>query len=331
MTSLHKYTISVLAEKIKNGNRRSLAQAITLIESTVNKHREQSKTLLKKLSGSSTASLKIGLTGTPGVGKSTFIESLGLHLIQCGKKIAVLTIDPTSSTSGGSILGDKTRMELLSRDPNVFIRPSPNSGSLGGVGRRTRDAITLCEAAGFDIILIETVGVGQSETMVSEMTDIFCLLIAPAGGDELQGVKRGIIEMSDIILINKADGKLESIAKTTCSEYKNALSLFRKRKYDPPQFPKVMTISAIKGFGLEQAWAEIEILITWRKQHGFFSKIRDEQQLMSFKRELENHFQNQLMQSEFIIKERHLLENKIRRKEISANSAAELLISKIFN
>jgi LAO/AO transport system kinase len=191
-----------------------------------------------------------------------------------GLKVAVLAVDPSSARSGGSILGDKTRMERLSRDPNAFIRPSPSQSHLGGVARRTREAIDLCEAAGFDVVLIETVGVGQSETVVAEMSDLFLLLLAPGGGDELQGVKRGIMEMADIILVNKADGDLKSAATRTCADYAGALRLLRKRPQDPDGYPKAMTVSALEERGLETAWADMQTLVNWRREHGHFATRR---------------------------------------------------------
>lgn len=222
-------SVDDLAPRILSGERRALARAITLVESIRADHRAAATALLDRVGQAGRQALRIGLSGTPGVGKSTFIESFGLMLTGQGLKVAVLAVDPSSSRSGGSILGDKTRMEFLSRDPNAFIRPSPSQTHLGGVARRTREAVALCEAAGFDVILIETVGVGQSETLVAEMTDLFILLMAPAGGDELQGVKRGIMEMADIILVNKADGDLKPAAMRTVADYAGALRLLRKR------------------------------------------------------------------------------------------------------
>lgn len=214
--------ITDMAERIKRGERRALARAITLVESGHADHRVQATELLAAL-GTDREALRIGLSGTPGVGKSTFIESFGLMLTQQqGLRVAVLAVDPSSARSGGSILGDKTRMDLLSRDPNAFIRPSPSQTHLGGVAQRTREAVALCEAAGFDVVLIETVGVGQSETVVAQMSDLFLLLLAPAGGDELQGVKRGIMEMADVIVINKADGDLKATATRTQADYAGA-------------------------------------------------------------------------------------------------------------
>ncbi|MEM9140555.1 MAG: methylmalonyl Co-A mutase-associated GTPase MeaB, partial [Pseudomonadota bacterium] len=206
-----------LTDGIRAGERRALAQAITLVESTRADHRDLSRGLLERLGVGHSVARRIGLSGTPGVGKSTFIEALGLHLTGSGHRVAVLAVDPSSARSGGSILGDKTRMEQLSRHPNAFIRPTPSHGALGGVARRTRETIRLVEAAGYDTVLVETVGVGQSETMVAEMTDVFLLLLAPAGGDELQGVKRGIMEIADLILVNKADGALKPVAEATRS------------------------------------------------------------------------------------------------------------------
>ncbi|MBE0455180.1 methylmalonyl Co-A mutase-associated GTPase MeaB [Roseovarius autotrophicus] len=263
-----------LSDRILSGDRRALARAITLVESARADHREDAARLLEQVNRAGRAAIRIGLSGTPGVGKSTFIESFGLMLTGQGLRVAVLAVDPSSARSGGSILGDKTRMERLSRDPRAFIRPSPSQSHLGGVARRTREAVTLCEAAGFDVVLIETVGVGQSETVVAEMSDIFVLLLAPAGGDELQGVKRGIMEIADLILVNKADGDLKPVATRTCSDYAGALRLLRKRPQDPPGFPKAMTVSALTEDGLEKAWTEIRALIDWRRTEGHFAARR---------------------------------------------------------
>ena len=265
--------IPQLAQGVANGERRALARAITLVESGRADHRQAAIALLAQLD-SGKQSLRIGLSGTPGVGKSTFIESFGLLLTGMGKRVAVLAVDPSSARSGGSILGDKTRMEHLSRDPLAFIRPSPSQTELGGVARRTREAVALCEAAGFDVILIETVGVGQSETVVAQMSDLFVLLLAPAGGDELQGVKRGIMEMADLILVNKADGELKAQATRTCADYAGALRLLRKRPQDPDGFPKAMTVSALEQAGLEAAWESMLALAEWRRDSGIWDSTR---------------------------------------------------------
>ncbi|WP_121630734.1 methylmalonyl Co-A mutase-associated GTPase MeaB [Tropicibacter alexandrii] len=275
-----------MAEQILAGNRRALARAITLVESGRADHRAQALELLETLRGHDRQALRIGLSGTPGVGKSTFIEAFGCFLTGQGLKVAVLAVDPSSARSGGSILGDKTRMERLTRDKNAFIRPSPSQSQLGGVARRTREAIDLCEAAGFDVILIETVGVGQSETMVAEMSDLFLLLLAPAGGDELQGVKRGIMEMADILLINKADGDLKTTAIRTCADYAGALRLLRKRPQDPEGFPKALTVSAIEENGLEKVWGEMTALNDWRQENGHFEARRAAQARFWFEAEV---------------------------------------------
>jgi LAO/AO transport system kinase len=264
-----------LTQPLVQGNRRALSQAITLIESTRPEHRLRALRLLSELPNRQ--ALRIGLSGTPGVGKSTFIEAFGKQLTAQGLRVAVLAVDPSSARSGGSILGDKTRMETLSRDPNAFIRPSPSRAELGGVARRSRETVRLCEAAGFDVVLIETVGVGQSETLVAEMSDLFILLLAPAGGDELQGVKRGIMEIADIILVNKADGALRDTALRTVADYAGALRLLRKRPHDPEGFPRALPVSAYSGEGLERAWAEMTELAGWRRARGHFEARRAEQ------------------------------------------------------
>ncbi|MGR3323169.1 MAG: methylmalonyl Co-A mutase-associated GTPase MeaB [Pseudooceanicola sp.] len=278
--------VSQLAEKVIAGDRRALARAVTLVESSRADHREKAAELLEALRGAGREAVRIGLSGTPGVGKSTFIESFGSMLTGKGHRVAVLAVDPSSTRSGGSILGDKTRMEKLSRDPNAFIRPSPSQSQLGGVARRSREAVALCEAAGFDVVLVETVGVGQSETMVAEMTDLFVLLLAPAGGDELQGVKRGIMEMADLILVNKADGALKDTATRTCADYAGALRLLRKRTQDPEGYPKAMTVSAVEQSGLEAAWDAMSELVAWRREAGFFSENRAAQARYWFREEV---------------------------------------------
>ena len=278
--------IDSLATAIQAQDRRALARAITLVESARADHRVQALTLLQAL-GTRHQALRIGLSGTPGVGKSTFIESFGLMLTAQGVRVAVLAVDPSSARSGGSILGDKTRMERLSRDPLAFIRPSPSQTQLGGVARRSREAVALCEAAGFNVVLIETVGVGQSETMVAQICDLFVLLLAPAGGDELQGVKRGIMEMADLILVNKADGDLQAAALRTCADYAGALQLLRRRPQDPDGFPKASPVSALTQTGLADAWADLQFLANWRKQHGHWADQRATQARHWFEQEVQ--------------------------------------------
>ncbi|MCL1627519.1 methylmalonyl Co-A mutase-associated GTPase MeaB [Roseibaca sp. V10] len=269
--------VSALAQGVLNGERRALARAITLAESGRTDHRAEATALLEELAQSGRQAIRIGLSGTPGVGKSTFIESFGLMLIEKGLRVAVLAVDPSSKRTGGSILGDKTRMDHLSRAPQAFIRPSPSQSHLGGVARRTRDAVALCEAAGFDVVLVETVGVGQSETVVADLSDVFLLLLAPAGGDELQGVKRGIMEAADMIVVNKADGDLKATANRTCADYAGALRLLRKRPEDPEGFPKALTVSALENNGLPGVWDEIIALVNWRRAHGHWDRRRAEQ------------------------------------------------------
>lgn len=273
-----------LYEPLVAGDRRALSRAITLVESTRPDHRARAQALVGALPPAQ--ALRIGLSGTPGVGKSTFIEAFGRMLTGQGLRVAVLAVDPSSARSGGSILGDKTRMELLSRDPRAFIRPSPSSAQLGGVARRTREAVRLCEAAGHDVVLIETVGVGQSETLVAQMSDLFVLLLAPAGGDELQGVKRGIMEMADLILVNKADGELLSAARRTVADYAGALRLLRRRVQDPEGFPKALPVSAVDGAGLEEAWRQMRDLDGWRRAEGHVDRIRAGQARDWFEAEL---------------------------------------------
>jgi LAO/AO transport system kinase len=275
-----------LGKRVLAGERRALARAITLVESRRTDHREQATCLLEQVASAGRQALRVGLSGTPGVGKSTFIESFGKMLTGQGLRVAVLAVDPSSARSGGSILGDKTRMDRLARDPNAFIRPSPSQTHLGGVARRTREAVTLCEAADYDVVLIETVGVGQSETVVAEMSDLFLLLLAPAGGDELQGVKRGIMEMADVILVNKADGDLKPAATRTCADYAGALRLLRKRPQDPDGFPKAMMVSAIEENGLQEAWAQMTSLADWRKQTSHWAGRRAAQADYWFRQEV---------------------------------------------
>ncbi|QJF52390.1 methylmalonyl Co-A mutase-associated GTPase MeaB [Roseobacter ponti] len=279
--------IAELARRTAAGERRALARAITLVESARADHRTQAIELMEALPKDREA-LRIGLSGTPGVGKSTFIESFGMMLTGRALKVAVLAVDPSSTRTGGSILGDKTRMDRLARDPAAFIRPSPSQTHLGGVARRSREAVALCEAAGFDVVLIETVGVGQSETVVAEMSDVFLLLLAPAGGDELQGVKRGIMEIADMIVVNKADGDLKAAAQRTCADYAGALRLLRKRPQDPDGFPRAVMVSALEEHGLDRVWQDLNELTDWRRDNGFWDRTRRAQARYWFHQEVRN-------------------------------------------
>ncbi len=267
---------SAILNGISTGNKVALSQAITLVESEQPKHKNIVEELIKASLPKSGKSLRIGITGVPGVGKSTFIESFGNHLLATGKRVAVLAVDPSSSISKGSILGDKTRMQSLVTKENAFIRPTASGSSLGGVARKTRESIILCEAAGYDIILVETVGVGQSETAVHSMTDFFLLLKLAGAGDELQGIKRGIIEMADAILINKADGENLKAAQKAKMNFKKALHLYPEKKSS--WTPKVKCVSAINQKGIPKVWDMIEEFSKSTKENGFFYKNRFEQQ-----------------------------------------------------
>ncbi|MGE0716069.1 MAG: methylmalonyl Co-A mutase-associated GTPase MeaB [Alphaproteobacteria bacterium] len=247
---------AALAAGVLGGDRRALARAITLVESQRADDRPAAEALLGRLLPAAGRSIRIGISGVPGVGKSTFIEAFGLDVVGRGHKVAVLAVDPSSRLGGGSILGDKTRMTDLARHPAAFIRPSPAGGTLGGVARRTRDAMVLVEAAGFDVVLVETVGVGQSETAVADMVDLFLLLLLPAGGDELQGLKKGIVEIADLLVVNKADGDLAPAARRTAADYRAAIRLLRAP--NPPWQPDVVAVSAVTGEGLPELWATVE-------------------------------------------------------------------------
>ena len=276
---------------IASGSRAALGQAITLIESTKPTDQLLAQQLLRALPAPAQVAKRIGITGVPGVGKSTFIENFGLQLVAEGYKVAVLAIDPSSSRTGGSILGDKTRMERLSQERNVFIRPSAAGRTLGGVAKNTREAIALCEAAGYDIILVETVGVGQSETLVHGMVDFFLLLMLAGAGDELQGIKRGIMELADTIVINKADGANEAAAKAARSEYAGALHVFSQR---PDNWqPRVLCASGLTGFGLNELWSQIEAFFVHMQFNGALHSKRTEQELLLFEQLLSDLLQQQ--------------------------------------
>jgi len=264
------------AESILSGNRRALAKAITLIESSRPEDREASQVLLNQLLPQTGNSLRVGITGVPGVGKSTFIEAFGQYLISQGHKVAVLAVDPSSPMAGGSILGDKTRMERLSREANAFIRPSPAGRALGGVALKTRESMLLCEAAGFDVVLVETVGVGQSEHQVGSMVDFFLMLLLPGGGDELQGIKKGILELADAIMINKADGESASLARKTKLHYQSAMSLLASNDFWKPE---VHTCSALEQDGIAECWAMMTRYREQGSQRGALVRRRAEQNL----------------------------------------------------
>ena len=268
---------AALAAAIRRGERRALARAITLVESTRADHRRNAEALLESLLPETGRSVRIGISGVPGVGKSTFIEAFGQYVIDQGHKVAVLAIDPSSQRTGGSILGDKTRMEMLSRRPEAFIRPSPAGATLGGVARRTREAGLLCEAAGFDVVLIETVGVGQSETAVADMVDLFMLLLLPGGGDELQGIKKGIVEMADLVAINKADGDNRLRADLTRQEQASALHYLQPAT--PEWTTAAILCAGLSGMGVPEIWQQIEAFYQKLEPRGIIADRRQQQSL----------------------------------------------------
>lgn len=309
---------------IFNGDKIILSQAITLLESTLPKHQKIASEIIKECQKRSGNSIRIGITGVPGVGKSTFIESLGQEIVNQGRKLAVLAIDPSSSKSRGSILGDKTRMEKLVQLDEAYIRPSPSSGTLGGVAKKTRETILLCEAAGFNTIFIETVGVGQSETMAYSMVDFFILLMLAGAGDELQGIKRGIMEMADSIVINKADGDNIEKANLAKIEYQNALHLY---PLPPSKWkPNVLTVSSIKGEGIDKVWEEILSYIHYIKQNKYFEKQRSEQSKYWMYESIDESLRNNFFNNPSIIKNIPEIEKKVINNEISPFEAAENLL-----
>lgn len=325
----NKYSVDDYVDGIISGNRTILSQAITLVESSLPQHYEQAQTIIEKCLQHGSKSLRIGITGVPGAGKSTFIETFGLYLSTEGKKLAVLTIDPSSSNTRGSILGDKTRMEQLSVHPNAYIRPSPSSGTLGGVARKTRETIILCEAAGFDTILVETVGVGQSETAVHSMVDIFLLLMLAGAGDELQGIKRGIMEMADIIVITKADGLNEIIAEGARISYQNALKLFPR---SPSCWkPRVLKCSAVKNTGIKELWESITDYFRFTKNSGYFDEFRKEQAVLRMHDTISEFLKNTFYNDDDIKRLRPELEKMLYEGSITSYKAAKILLDRYCN
>ena len=324
-----RFDRAVLAAAIRRGERRALARAITLVESTRADHRRNAEELLESLLPDTGRSVRIGISGVPGVGKSTFIEAFGQYVIARGHKVAVLAIDPSSQRTGGSILGDKTRMEQLSRRPEAFIRPSPAGATLGGVARRTREAGLLCEAAGFDVILIETVGVGQSETAVADMVDLFMLLLLPGGGDELQGIKKGIVELADLVVVNKADGDLVTAAHLAVAEYQHALALLRPATGDWKT--PVLSCSAIGGSGLDDIWAAISRYRDSQGASGALANRRADQAAAwlwnEIRETLVETFRNDLAVKNLL----PTLETRVRQGQLPATAAAVALLDRFLN
>jgi LAO/AO transport system kinase len=315
--------ISEYIEGIRNSDRIILSQAITLVESKKKDHQQMASQIIEEIMPDTGRGLRIGITGVPGVGKSTFIEEFGLFLINNGKKVAVLSIDPTSTLSKGSILGDKTRMEALSKNPNGYIRPSPSGQYLGGVAQKTRESILLCEAAGFDIVLVETVGVGQSETTVRSMVDFFMLLMLAGGGDELQGIKRGIMEMADMVVINKVDGENRKQGEAAKREYERALHLFPP---SPSQWTvPVLTASALKNEGIPDIWQSVVEYSDLTQGNGFFIKNRKDQNLNWFRESIKLHLEHDFYEKDGIHEKIAQLESGIVSGKFSIGSAIKRL------
>ena len=313
-----------LAEGVLAGDRRALARAITLIESSRADHRREAAKLLEALLPRTGRSIRLGISGVPGVGKSTFIEAFGLKLIEAGHRVAVLAVDPSSQRSGGSILGDKTRMPELATAEAAFIRPSPTRGTLGGVARRSREAMLATEAAGFDVVIVETVGVGQSETAVAEMVDLFLLLIAPGGGDELQGIKRGIMEIADLIVVNKADGKLKDEAGRTAAEYQSALQLLRPRSQN--WTPRVLLCSALSGTGVPEVWEAVGAYRAALEPEGEIAERRSEQARQWLWQEVQEGLMAALQADPAVEAAAAKLEAKVVAGELPATAAAQELL-----
>jgi LAO/AO transport system kinase len=322
----HRSTdVDRIFSELNTGNRAALGEAITLIESTSEKHKKSAVLMLNKSLVVSGKSIRIGITGVPGVGKSTFIDAFGTYLTSIGKKVAVLAIDPSSPISKGSILGDKTRMERLSMDKNAFIRPSATSTTLGGVARKTRESIMLCEAAGYDIIIIETVGVGQSETAVHSMTDFFLLLMLAGAGDQLQGIKRGIMEMCDGMAITKADGDNRKKAEFAKSEYTGALHLFPEKP--DGWMPKVNTCSALENKGIEETWKMIEDHHHWMVSRDIFDQHRNEQDFEWMNETLKELVLDEFFQRPEKIKKLLELKEQLLNRKITPFQAAEEMMT----
>lgn len=318
-------SISELVKGILNKDQVALSRAITIIESTAPKHQQLAKELIEQCLPHANKSIRIGITGVPGVGKSTFIESFGKFLISKGKRVAALTVDPSSSISKGSILGDKTRMEKLAKDENAYIRPSSSGDTLGGVARKTRETIILCEAAGFDVILIETVGVGQSETTVHSMTDFFLLLKLAGAGDELQGIKRGIMEMADSIVINKADGDNRKAAKIAKNEFARALHLYPTKKSE--WTPKTLLCSALHNEGIDAIW---EVILEYYKtvnSNGYFQHKRKEQNKYWLMQTIESRLKSEFYSDPLVKKELEKQLKAVDKNKTTPFEAAESLLS----
>lgn len=317
----------LVAEALLTGDRRAMARAITLVESTRLVDQKAAENLLASVLPHTGRAVRIGISGAPGVGKSTFIEAFGQHLTGLGKRVAVFAIDPSSRRSGGSILGDKTRMERLSRDPNAFIRPSPAGATLGGVARRTRESMLIAEAAGFDVVLVETVGVGQSETAVSDMTDIFVLLASPGGGDDLQGIKRGVMELADILIVTKADGDLMPAARRAVANYQMALHLMRPKHIG--LLPKVLPVSSLEGVGVAESWKEMVAIRAALSDDGRLGRMRADQARRWFWGEVQTVVNEAILGTSKLAAEAAELERKVVDGTVTPYGAARALLAAI--
>jgi LAO/AO transport system kinase len=317
-------TPSELVDGIRAGDRRALSRAITLVESTRADHRIEAAAVLDALLPATGGAVRIGISGPPGVGKSTFIEALGVHLVDAGHRVAVLAVDPSSSRTGGSILGDKTRMEQLSRRREAYIRPSPGGGHLGGVARRTREAMLLCEAFGFDVVIVETIGVGQSEIAVADMVDLFLLLVSPGGGDELQGIKRGIMELADLVVVNKADGDLAPAAGRTRADYANALQLLRPKWRS--WSARALSCSALEQRGVDEVWAAVDAFRVAVDGAGELASHRARQSLAWMWSEIHDELLGAFRADPRVAAQLAALEAEVRAGEVSPTAAARRLL-----
>ncbi len=313
-----------LSRDVLEGSRKALAQAITLVESGTTADRLKAESLIEHILPATGKSIRIGITGTPGVGKSTFINAFGSMLLAAGRKVAVLAVDPSSTSNGGSILGDKTRMTDLANNPNAFVRPSPSRGVTGGIAPRTREAVLVCEAGGFDTIIIETVGVGQSETAVAAISDLFLLLVSPGGGDDLQGIKRGIMELADIVVVNKADGPTTDLAEQTAGDYRTALHMVRPKH--PGVTTEVHTCSSTTTQGVLEVWEALNTLHSRLRDSGYLGQLRATQLKQGLTTELQLLLFDQVLSQPAFVSERERLEQAVANGRMSVSAAARALL-----
>lgn len=313
------------AAGVRSGDVAVLARAITLVESNLPRHEAVAQQLLAKLAPHSGGAMRVGITGAPGAGKSTFIEALGTYLVRRGRRVAVLAVDPSSELTGGSILGDKTRMMNLAAEPNAFVRPSPSAGALGGVARKTRESLLICEAAGYDVVLVETVGVGQSETVVAEMTDSFLAIMIPGAGDELQGVKRGLLELVDVIAVNKADGANRAAAQLAASQYRSAFQLLAGRNRD--EAPAVIVCSALEQDGVTETWGAVEAHWTALQRSGELETRRRQQRLRWLWSTVDSALHRELEQHPAVASARGEIERRVLEGELPVEIAARQILA----